>query len=70
MSQVEKAIQLIRLSVVIEITGLSKTGIYEAIKAGDFPGQVKINSRSSAWVRQEILDWVQSKIEARSQEVK
>jgi len=69
MSQAQEAIQLIRLAVVLEITGLSKTGIYEGIKTGDFPRQVKINSRSSTWVRQEVLDWVQSKIDARSQEV-
>jgi prophage regulatory protein len=65
----EEVIQLIRLTVVLEITGLSKTGLYEAIKAGEFPGQVKINRRSSTWVKSEVLGWVKEKIEARSQEV-
>ena len=70
MTQTEETIQLIRLAVVMEITGLSKTGIYEAISLGEFPKPVKISRRSSAWVRQECLDWVKEKIEARSQEVK
>ena len=60
-------IQLIRLAVVLEITGLSKTGLYEAVKAASFPKQVKINRRSSTWVKSEVLDWVQSKIEAREE---
>ena len=60
-----EAIQLIRLNVVLEMTGLSKTGLYEAIKERSFPQQVKINSRSSAWVRQEVQDWIKSKIEDR-----
>lgn len=64
-----EAIQLIRLVVVLEITGLSKTGLYEAINKGEFNKPVKISSRCSAWVRQEVLDWCQSKIDARSQEV-
>jgi len=63
-------IQFIRLSVVLQMTSLSKTGLYEAIHTGDFPRQVKINSRSSAWVKSEVLCWIKEKIEARSQEVK
>jgi len=60
-----ESIQLIRLTVVLEITGLSKTGLYEAIKERSFPQQVKINSRSSTWVRQEVEEWIKGKIEAR-----
>ena len=60
-----EAIQLIRLAVVLEMTGLSKTGLYEAIKERSFPQQVKINSRSSTWVRQEVEEWIKGKIEAR-----
>ncbi|MCF6252143.1 MAG: AlpA family phage regulatory protein [Methylococcaceae bacterium] len=65
MSEVEEAIQLIRLNVVLGMTGLSKISLYEAISANEFPKNVKISERSSAWVRQEVLDWIQSKIEAR-----
>ena len=70
MLETQEAIQLIRLVVVLEITGLSKTGLYEAINSSDFPKPVKISRRSSAWVKSEVLDWVKKKIEARSQEVK
>ena len=64
-----EAIQFIRLAVVLEITGLSKTGLYEAINKGEFKKPVKISSRSSAWVKKEVLDWCQSKIDARTQGV-
>lgn len=64
-----EAIQFIRLATVLSITGLSKTGLYEAINQGEFKKPVKISSRCSAWTRQEVLDWCQSKIDARAQEV-
>jgi len=65
-----EAYQLIRLAVVLEMTGFSKTSLYEAINSGEFPKNVKISERSSAWVKSEVLDWIKGKIEARSQEVK
>jgi len=65
-----EAYQLIRLAVVLEMTGLSKTSLYEAVNSGSFPKNVKISERSSAWVKSEVLGWIKEKIEARSQEVK
>ncbi len=52
------------------MTGLSKTSLYEAINSGDFPKNVKISERSSAWVKSEVQDWIKKKIAARSQEVR
>lgn len=64
-----EAYQLIRLAVVLEMTGLSKTSLYELINSNNFPKNVKISERSSAWVKSEVLEWIKEKIEARSQEV-
>ena len=64
-----EAIQFIRLAVVLEMTGLSKTGLYEAIARGEFNKPVKISSRCSAWVKSECIEWCQRKIDARSKGV-
>jgi len=50
---------------VIEITKLSKSSIYRMIKENNFPKQVKLSTRSSAWSKSEIYDWVDEKIKFR-----
>lgn len=50
-------IQLIRLKEVLAICGRSRSSIYEAIKKGSFPKPVKLQGRSSAWIRSEVERW-------------
>lgn len=52
--------KLIRLPKVIEITGKSRTRIYEDIKKSAFPKQVKTGMRSVAWLEQEINEWIEA----------
>ena len=37
--------------------------MYAYIRAGTFPKPVKLGLRASAWVKSEILAWVQGRIE-------
>lgn len=61
---------LIRLSEVVNRTGYCKQWIYKLIKENKFPKQVKIGSRSVAFVESEIDTWIANKIaESRSGEV-
>ncbi|HDF2327702.1 TPA: AlpA family transcriptional regulator [Morganella morganii] len=61
---------LIRLPEVIRRTGCSKPWLYKLIDAGQFPKQVKIGSRSIAFVESEVDAWVANKIaESRAGEV-
>lgn len=55
---------LIRLSTVIAICAMSRSCIYESIKSGTFPAPVKLNGRPSAWVKQEVQHWINSRIDA------
>lgn len=55
---------LIKLREVMRRTSRSKSYIYEKIKSGDFPQQVKIGSRSVAFIESEINDWIERKIAA------
>ncbi|EAP4848544.1 AlpA family transcriptional regulator [Salmonella enterica] len=62
-----KTQKLIRLPKVIEITGKSRTRIYEDMKANLFPKAIKTGSRSVAWVEQEIAEWIEDKKKQRFQ---
>lgn len=52
-------LRLIRLREVLAICGKSRSSVYDAIKKGEFPAPIKLNCRSSAWIKSEILQWVE-----------
>ncbi len=54
--------KIIRLPEVQELTGLKRTTIYEKMKAGEFPIQIALTSRSVGWLQNEVEAWIQSKI--------
>ena len=56
---------MIKLKDVQKITGLSRSSIYSYIEKGVFPIQVKLGQRSVAWIDQEIIAWLESRISAR-----
>lgn len=47
----------IRLPAVIAATGLSRSTIYEKIKAGTFPEPIQIGPRAVAWDAGAIAAW-------------
>lgn len=53
---------LIRLAEVRRRTGLSRSSIYAAIAAGDFPKPVNIGVRSVAWPESAVQRWITAKI--------
>ncbi|MCP9269647.1 AlpA family transcriptional regulator [Xenorhabdus sp. XENO-1] len=54
----------IRLPEVQRRTGYSKAWIYKLISGGEFPKQVKIGSRSVAFIEAEIDNWIAQRIAA------
>jgi prophage regulatory protein len=52
--------RLLKLPEVIQVTGLSKSGIARKEKAGEFPRRIKLGARSVAWSETEINAWVQA----------
>ncbi len=54
---------LIRLPVVKERTGLSRSTIYLRISEGSFPKPVLLGSRAVAWIASEIDSWIQERVE-------
>lgn len=62
-------IMLIRLPKVKAQTGLSRSGIYRLLAAGEFPAPVKLGERSVAWSEEEIAAWCKARIAARDAKV-
>lgn len=58
-----KSTRLIRLPEVLLRTGYGKAWIYRLISEGRFPTQIKIGSRSIAFIESEIDDWIQATID-------
>ena len=56
---------LIKLPAVKELTTFSSATIYRLISEGEFPKQIKLAERSSAWLLEEIYSWLEEKKDAR-----
>ena len=57
-------IRLIRMKEVMAICAMSKSSIYEAIRKDGFPKPVRLYGRTSAWIKSEVLQWAQLRIQA------
>ena len=55
-------IRMLRRKEVETISGLSRSSIYSLMQAGEFPKQIKLSTKSVAWVESEILDWLSARI--------
>ncbi len=56
--------RLIKLPEVQHKTALSRTGIYDRVRAGEFPAPVSLGGSAVAWVEAEVTAWIQARIEA------
>jgi prophage regulatory protein len=52
-----------RLPEVMARTGLSRSTIYDLIRKGKFPSQVNLGPRAVGWVENEIVDWIEARID-------
>lgn len=53
---------LIKLTSVKSMTGLSKSSIYAMMQKGSFPKNILIGERGVAWIEGEIQKWIEFKI--------
>ena len=54
---------ILRLALVKQRTGMSRSSIYNGIKQGTFPAQISLGPRAVGWLESSIDDWIQSRIE-------
>lgn len=51
--------RIIRMPEVMRMVGLSSATIYRRIKAGEFPGPVKLGKHASGWLLSAVQGWIQ-----------
>lgn len=57
--------RLLRLSQILDKTGLKRSQIYSYMKSGDFPKSIKIGPSSVAWLESEVDEWINEKMKKR-----
>ncbi len=52
---------LIGTEAVISLIGMSRTWLFKAIRAGNFPSPIRLGARSNLWHEREILEFIESR---------
>jgi prophage regulatory protein len=61
--------KILRLPQVKQITGLSRSSIYEFMNKGFFPKSISLNNngRAIGWLQSDIENWIDSRIKSQSE---
>lgn len=54
----DQADRILRLSAVLERTGLSRSTLYRKVQAGAFPRQIRLSERCVGWRESAINAWL------------
>ena len=54
--------RILRLSEVVQRTGIGRSSIYLWIEQGHFPRQIALGARAVGWLESEVNDWIQNRI--------
>ena len=55
--------RLLRLPEVLEIVPIKKSTLYDPMKRGLFPKNIKLGSNIVVWITSEVNEWIANKIE-------
>lgn len=61
--QLQTALTILRRKQVEARTGLSRSTIYDRIKAGTFPAPISLGEKSVGWIESEIDAWLNARIQ-------
>lgn len=62
-AQIQTALTILRRKQVEVRTGLSRSTIYDRIKAGTFPAPISLGEKAVGWIEAEIDAWLNAQIE-------
>jgi prophage regulatory protein len=54
--------RVLRLPDVLNITHLSRSQIYRMEAEGKFPRRISLSQRTTAWVAQEVEEWLRERV--------
>lgn len=52
---------IIRMKQLVKKVGLCKATLYNMVKKGEFPRQLRIGQRATGWRRSEVLAWMEQR---------
>ena len=61
----ENELSFIRQDEVTKITSIPKSSIQSEVQEGNFPKPIKLSARTIAWVKSEVIEWMENKIAER-----
>ena len=61
--------RVLKIKEVAEEISVSVPQVYKLVSLGRFPKPIKLGERGSGWLRTEVDDWLQSRVEVRDSEV-
>ncbi len=56
--------KILRLPIVLDRTGLSRSTVYQRVIEGRFPRPVSLGARAVGWIETEIEEWIARQIAA------
>jgi len=56
--------KILRLPIVLDRTGLSRSTVYQRVTEGKFPKPVSLGARAVGWIETEVEGWIVCQIEA------
>ena len=59
-------LRILRRKQIQDLTGLSRSSIYQRIADGEFPRSVPLGSRAVGWIESEVAEWLRSRVAART----
>ena len=59
--------KIIKMHTVKQLTTFSSSTVYRLIEKGLFPRQIKLSERSSGWIEQEVLDYLNDRVKERGE---
>ncbi len=63
--QMPMGVRILRRQAVTEKTGLERSAIYDRMRKGTFPKQVRLGPKSVGWLESEIDRWIVEQVAAR-----
>ena len=57
--------RFLRISEVLQMTGMGTTFIYDRMRDGTFPKQIQLGPRSIVWNEREVVQWMEDRMASR-----
>jgi prophage regulatory protein len=54
--------KILRLPMVLDRTGLSRSTVYQRIAKGEFPKSISLGAKAVGWIETEVEDWIAHQI--------